>query len=204
MQTTDLDELKALVAELRAEHVAQKEKDRRERWTRYVSLSMVVVAVLSAIASLKGGGFSSHNLTEMNVATFNQTQASDQWAFYQSSSIKGNLYEMEFDRLSSTPAPDTSAIAKVKAKMDKYDKNKAEALAKAKEFEDAREAARKRADSAALHGKEMGLAITVFQVAIALGAMCLIVKKKPLWFASMALSALAVSQMIYVLFFMPN
>ena len=56
MQTTDLDELKQLVAELRAEHMAQKEKERKERWTRYVSLSMVVIAVLAAIATLKGGG----------------------------------------------------------------------------------------------------------------------------------------------------
>jgi hypothetical protein len=203
MQTSDLDELKALVAELRAEHVAQKEKEKRERWTRYVSLSMVVVAVLAAIASLKGGGFSSRNLTDMNEATFNQTKASDQWAFYQSSSIKGNLYEMEMDHLAALPAPDAAAIAKVKAKVDKYDKNKAEASAKAKQFEDAREAARKHADAAAQHAKEMGLAITLFQVAIALGAMCLIVKKKPLWFASMILALLAVAQMVYVLYVMP-
>jgi hypothetical protein len=49
----------------------------------------------------------------------------------------------------------------------------------------------------------MGLAITLFQVAIALGAMCLIVKKKPLWFASMILALLAVAQMVYVLYVMP-
>ena len=58
MQNSDLDELKALVAELRAEHVADKEKARREGWTKYVSLTMVVIAVLAAMASLKGGGFS--------------------------------------------------------------------------------------------------------------------------------------------------
>jgi hypothetical protein len=33
--------------------------------------------------------------------------------------------------------------------------------------------------------------------------MCLIVKKKPLWIASSLLGALAVVQMIYVLYFMP-
>jgi hypothetical protein len=66
MQTTDLDELKALVGELRAEHVAQKAKERNDRWTRYVSLTMVVIAVLAAIATLKGGGFSTRTLKEMN------------------------------------------------------------------------------------------------------------------------------------------
>lgn len=203
IQASDLDELKALVAELRAEHVAQKEKDKRERWTRYVSLSMVAVAVLSAIASLKGGGFSTRNLKEMNEATFNQTQASDQWAFYQASSIKQNLCEIELEHLSAAAAPDAAAVAKMKAKVDKYDANKTDAADKARQFEKAREAARQRADTAALHSKGMGLAITVFQVAIALGAMCLIVKKKPLWFASMALAAFAAGQMIYVLWIMP-
>jgi hypothetical protein len=49
----------------------------------------------------------------------------------------------------------------------------------------------------------MGLAITLYQIAIALGGMCLIVKKKPLWMASGVLALLATAQMIYVLFFLP-
>jgi hypothetical protein len=49
----------------------------------------------------------------------------------------------------------------------------------------------------------MGLAITLYQIAIALGAMCLIVKKKPLWIASSLLGAAATVQMIYVLNFLP-
>ena len=87
MQTSDLNELKQLVAELRAEHVAQKEKEKHDRWTKYVSLTMVVIAVLAAIATLKGGGFTTRTLKEMNEATFNQAKASDQWSYYQAKSI---------------------------------------------------------------------------------------------------------------------
>jgi hypothetical protein len=203
MQTSDLDELKALVAELRAEHVAQKEKEKRERWTKYVSLTMVVIAVLAAIATLKGGGFSTRTLKEMNEATFNQTQASDQWSFYQAKSIKQNLYEIELEHLTAAPSPDAAAVAKLKAKVDKYDKDKADITALAKKFESAREVARQNATIVAEHSRKMGLSITLFQVAIALGAMCLIVKKKPLWFASMIFGSLAVAQMIYVLLILP-
>ncbi len=203
MQTSDLAELKSLVAELRAEHVAQKEKEKRERWTKYVSLTMVVIAVLAAIATLRGGGFSTRTLKEMNEATFNQTQASDQWAFYQAKAIKQNLYEIELDRLTAALPSDAAAIAKVKAKIEKYDKDKADITALAKKFEDARDAARKIATSAAEHSKQMGLSITLFQVAISLGAMCLIVKKKPLWFAAMIFGALAAGQMVYVLYLLP-
>jgi len=203
MQTSDLDELKSLVAELRAEHVAQKEKEKRERWTKYVSLTMVVIAVTAAIATLKGGGFSTRTLKDMNEATFNQTQASDQWSFYQAKSIKQNLYDIELDHLTAAPSPDAAAVAKMKAKVDKYDKDKADITALAKKYEAARDAARKNAMVSAEHAKQMGLSITLFQVAIALGAMCLIVKKKPLWFAAMILGALAVAQMVYVLLVLP-
>lgn len=203
MQTSDLDELKALVAELRAEHVAEKEKVRRESWTKYVSLTMVVIAVLAAVATLKGGGFSTRTLKEMNVATLNQAQASDQWALYEAQSIKENVYQLELEHRSAEPSPDATSVAKIQAKVEKYEATKADATKSAKDFEARRDAARETADGAAKRSQKMGLACTLFQVAIALGAMCLIVKKKPLWFAAMMLGALATAQMVYVLWFMP-
>ena len=203
IQTSDLDELKALVAELRAEHVAQKEKEKRERWTKYVSLTTVVIAVLSAIATLKGGGFSTRSLKEMNEATFNQTQASDQWSYYEAKSIKQNIYELEMEHLTSASSPDAAAVAKIKAKVDQYENDKQDITTKAKQLEQARDAARNRAAVSADHSKLMGYAITFFQVSIALGAMCLIVKKKPLWIAALVFGTLAAAQMVYVLYILP-
>jgi hypothetical protein len=200
MQTTDLDDLKKLVAELRADHGAQKEKEKRDSWTKYVSLTMVCIAVLAAIATLKGGGFSTRTLKEMNEATFNQTQASDQWSFFEAASIKENLYEIELEHLAAAPSPDAGTVEKMKSKIAKYEKNKADITALAKKYEAARDDARKTATSAAEHSRRMGLSITFFQIAIALGATCLIVKKKPLWIVSTTFGALATAQMIYVLY----
>ena len=202
MQTSDLDELKQLVAELRADHIAQKQKEKREAWTKYVSLSMVCIAVLSALATLKGGGFSSHVLTEMNEATFNQAQASDEWAFFEAKSIKENLYQIELEHLTAAPAPDAPAVKKMKDKIAGYDKDKTDISAKAKQFETNRDRARQAATSAAEHSKEMGLSSTLFQISIALGAVCLIMKRKPMWIVAMILSALAVARMIDVLYFL--
>ena len=203
MQNPDLNELKQLVAELRADHVAQKEKEKRDGWTKYVSLTMVCIAVLAAIATLKGGGFSTRTLKEMNEATFNQAQASDQWSYFEAKSIKENLYQIELDHLTAAPVPDAGAVEKMKAKIDKYEKDKADITAIAKKFEAARDEARRLATNSAEHSKAMGLAITLFQIAIALGAMCLIVKKKPLWIVAGVLAALATAQMVYVLYFIP-
>jgi len=203
MQSSDLNDLKQLVAELRADHVAQKEKEKRDSWTKYVSLTMVCIAVLAAIATLKGGGFSTRTLKEMNEATFSQAEASDQWAFYQAKSIKENLYQIELDHLNAAAVPDAVAIKKMTEKIEKYEKDKADITALAKKFEAARDLSRKTAMSVAEHSKQMGLAITVFQIAIALGAMCLIVKKKPLWIASTILGLIATAVMVYVLNFFP-
>ena len=203
MQTNELEELKNLVVELKADRAAQKEKEKRESWTKYVSLSMVFLAVLAGWATLKGGGFTTRTLKEMNEATFNQAEASDQWSFYQAKSIKQNLYEIELDRLNAAAAPEGDKIAKMKAKVDKYDKDKTDITAGAKKFEEARDKARESAARAAEHSKEMGLAITFFQIAIALGGVCLIVKKKPLWLVSCGLGVGATIQLVRVLYFMP-
>lgn len=196
---SEITELKQFIADIKAERAAQKEKEKREWWTKYVSLTLVCLAVLTAIATLKGGGFTTRTLKEMNEATFNQAQASDQWAFFQAKSIKQNLYEIELDHLKNAAGVSSNLVVKVQGKVDKYEKEKAEIMKEARHFEEQREAARKLASSAAEHSRDMGLAITFFQVSIALGGICLVVKKQPLWFVSLALGSFAAVKMFIVL-----
>jgi hypothetical protein len=85
--TESIDELKEIVTALKADRLAQKEKEHRDRWTKYVSLSTIILAVLAAVATQKGAGFSSTTMKQLNLATFNQAEASDQWSFYQAKGI---------------------------------------------------------------------------------------------------------------------
>ena len=195
----ELNELKDFIEQIKADRAAAKEKEKREAWTKYVSLTLVCLAVLTGIATLKGGGFTTLTLKQMNEATFNQAEASDQWAFFQAKSIKQNLYEIDRDHIVRSATADPEALNKVKQKIDKYDKEKSEISKKAGEFEAARDKARDKAGIAADHSKGMGLAITFFQVAIALGGICLVVKKKPLWFLSLALGIYSAYEMFKVL-----
>src|SRR5450432_1033674 len=87
MAATD-DDIKELIREIHSERVAAKEKEKRESWTRYVSLMVVVFAVATAFGSLKSGGFGSKVMLY-------QAQASDTWALYQAKSIKQRLAELE-------------------------------------------------------------------------------------------------------------
>lgn len=194
----DVDELKALVATLKADQQAQKEKERRNEWTKYVSLSMICLAVLAAIATQRGAGYSSTTMKQLNEATFNQAEASDQWAFYQAKGIKQGLYELERDRTTAAPALPSRVLTELTAKVARYDGERKAIAQEAKEFEVKRDLARDLASSAADHGRDMGLATTFFQIAIAIGGVCLVVKKRWLWYSSMAIGALAVMQLLKV------
>jgi len=198
--STDLNELNALVATLKADQLAQKEKEKRDAWTKYVSLSMICLAVLAAIATQKGAGFSSATMKQLNEATFNQAEASDQWSYYQAKGIKQSIFEQERDRLTASGATiEPKVLAAITAKVERYESEKKEITKEAKALEAKRDAARDLSAVSAERGRQMGLSTTFFQIAIALGGVCLVVKKRWLWYVSMATGVLAALQMFKVL-----
>jgi hypothetical protein len=64
----------------------------REKWINYLALTTVILAVCATLSSFKLEHYSVESV-------LNQTKASDMWAFYQSKSIKGYLYELQKDKL---------------------------------------------------------------------------------------------------------
>ena len=196
----ELAELKTFIADLKTDRAAQKEKEQREGWTKYTAISLVFIAVLAAIATQWSGKYSSRVLVELNNSTFHQAKASDQWAYYQAKSIKLNLYEVvrETTPKSADPTGEERAAKAFDAKVEKYKTDEAKIMADAKALEAQVENARQAARRAGEHGSGMGSAIAVFQIAIALGSICLVTKRRGLWYLSMLLAALATFQMILV------
>jgi hypothetical protein len=200
--SNNLDELKGLVATIATDRQAQKDKEKREAWTKYVALSMIVLAVLAATATQRGAGYSSTTMKQLNVATFEQAQASDQWSFYQAKGIKLSIAAEERDVLSATANPDPKRIADLDKKTERYANEQKEITVEAKKLEAKRDEATASATASAKRGSEMGLATTLFQIAISLGGVTLIVKKRWLWSASLLTGAIASAQMARVLWFM--
>jgi Domain of unknown function (DUF4337) len=197
---TEIAELKEFIADLKADRAATKEKEKRDAWTKYVSLSVVIIAVIAAIAAQWGGKYSSRVLTQLNDATYNQSLASDQWAFYQAKSIKLNSYEIAQRELAhaanAADAETAKLIEDYKAKVATYRKEQEDIKAKANGFEAKRDAARAAATVASGKGGKMGLAISFFSVAVALASICMVTKKKPLWFAALILAGVAITEMV--------
>ncbi|MDB6029633.1 MAG: hypothetical protein JWM68_5856, partial [Verrucomicrobiales bacterium] len=148
---TELKELKQFIADLKADRASQKEKEKRESWTKYVSVTIVFLAVLAAIATQWAGRYSSRVLTNLNSATLSQAQASDKWAYYQASSMKEKLYELANANSGTNLKKDD-----IDKSLSKYRTQKEDLSKEAKQLEDDREKFRADAANAGAHGGRMG------------------------------------------------
>ena len=155
-------------------------EEKKEGWLNLLALTTVILAVCATLATFKGGGYSTRTVLRQN-------KASDQWAHYQAKGIKGNLYEVEALRLKRdlelAPRTSTSvlekALADAEKKVIKYDGEKAEIMAKARSLEQER-------DDALRHGAPFGLAVIFLQIGILLSSIAALLKKKPIYFAGLA------------------
>ncbi len=176
---SELAELKEFIAELKADRAATKEKERREAWTKYVSLSIVIIAVIASVAAQQAGKYSGK-------VQMCQAQASDQWNFYQALSIKQHLFEINRQMPKDAGTPEAlQQQKKFDAKIADYEKRKAEIKAKADALEKTR-------DDASRMGARLGPAGSCFTIAIAIASICLMTKKKPLWIISLILACVGI------------
>jgi hypothetical protein len=191
------DQITEFLAALHADRAATKEKEKREAWTKYTSLSIVFIAVLAAVATQWGGKYSSRTLTSLNEATYNQALVTDEWSYFEAKSIKQTIAEGEAGQ--AVRGGDTKLAETLQAKIKRYDAEKAEITAKAKALELKRDQARDVANQNSRKGSEMGLAVSLFQISIAIGSICLVMKKKNLWWISLACATLALAQTVYAM-----
>jgi hypothetical protein len=157
------------------EHAHHILSEGKEKWVLYVALTTAVIAVLAAIAGLLAGDHADE-------AMLAQIHSSDQWAFYQSKSIKSEIIASSNKLLiamGKTPAVQDS----VKIKSNKSEQ--------AKIMQEAKDAQKESDEHVAKH-KILARGVTLFQVAIAIGAISIITKRKVLWVASMGFALIGI------------
>ncbi|HEY6095982.1 MAG TPA: DUF4337 domain-containing protein [Gallionellaceae bacterium] len=159
-------------------------EEKKETWLNYLALTTVILAVCATLSTFKGGGFSTRSV-------MSQSQASDQWAYFQSKGIKAYMYQMQLDRLevelngmqksASKEMRDgySRMIDDYRKRVEKYEKEKAEIETKARDLEKIR-------DESQLHSKAFGMAVIYLQIAILLSSIAGLLKKKPVWYGGLA------------------
>jgi hypothetical protein len=165
-------------------------EEKKETWLSYLALTTVILAVCATLSTFKGGGFSTRSV-------MSQTQASDQWAFFQAKSVKGYIYEMQKDKLElelkgmGAKAPQ-ALLEEYRKKIDgygkkiaRYDEEKAAIQKEAKRYEQIRDDAQK-------HSQTFGIAVIFLQIAILLSSIAALIKKKPVWVLGMAVGIVGI------------
>lgn len=157
-----------------AHHILH-ESEGKERWVLFVALSTAVIAVLAAITGLLAGNNADDAMLE-------QIRSSDQWAFYQAKGIKTDILNSSNHMLIALgKKPDSTVAVKVAANK----KEQQEIMSQAKE-----EAAASNVH--VMKHEIMARGVTMFQIAIAIGAISIITKRKVLWLASLGFAAVGV------------
>lgn len=136
----------------------------------YVAMSSALIAVLAALASLLAG-------YHANDAMIEQLKSTDAWNHYQAKSIKSTIFTaIEELKPAGTALPDAQK------KVDDYKK----------EMEEINERAVELARSSSAHlarHETFARSVTCFQVAIALGAIAVLTRKRRLWLGGLAIGA---------------
>lgn len=148
----------------------------KDRIPTLIAITTLILAVCATLASFKAAGFG-------NKMVLAQSQASDQWAFYQAKSIKETAYQTQRDSMEllrqATPGSDAVYKGKIVAydkEVERYKKEKNEIMADAKKLEAAR-------DNYQEHNSRFGRSLILLQIGILFSSLSTISKNHVYWYA---------------------
>ena len=166
-------------------------EEKKEKWMTYMAITTILIAVAATLSTFKGGGFSTQSL-------LNQTLASDQWAFFQSKSIKRDLYDSRRENLEIQVASlekqkgnesliekYNGLIADYAQKVKTYDTEKEAISKEATNFQNIREESKK-------HSGKFGIAVIFLQISILLSSIATLSKKKFVWISGLILGVIGI------------
>ena len=134
-----------------------------------MALSTALLAALAAIASLLAGDHS-------NEAMISQIRSSDHWSHYQAKGIKAGQLASKLEMLEALDkTPSAADREKVKSYAEDQKRIKEEA-----------ENAEKEAEHHLWKHVWLARSVTLFQIAIAVSAICLLTRRQVFWAASLA------------------
>jgi len=152
------------------------------KYTVPVSVTISILAVLVAGASLLGHRAHTEELLR-------QSQATDQWAYYQAKNIRLHEIQGIADMLGALAPQDKEKTAAVREKylkeLKRYEEDKEDISEKAKDLEKERDLISRRADR--FDGGE-----ALLEVGLVICSITLLTKRRGFWFTGMFVGAIGV------------
>jgi hypothetical protein len=172
----------AIHEEVKADFLLKEQEEKaKNKWLNYLSISTILIAICTTLSTYIGSNYGSQSMQS-------QLKASDQWAFYQGKSIKEYLYEIQINNLETQLLnPQMSeAAGQIRTNMEGFKKNVDRYKTEKEQIsKDARKEEHIR-DDASNHSNAFGLAVVFLEVSILLSSIAALIKKKPIWYLSMA------------------
>jgi hypothetical protein len=163
-------------------------------WLNWLAITTIIFSASATLSTFKGGGYSTK-------AVLAQTKASNQWAYFQSKSVKQHTCELQRDAFelqalgACEPAlADSYRVKLVDLNKDiaRYDKEKNEIKASAESLEVAKSDYQR-------HSSTFGLAVVYLQVAIMFSALAALLKKKYIWGLGVVVGSYGLANFIYAI-----
>ncbi len=164
----------------------------RHSWERWLALLTAIFAVLAAIASLKSGQLANESLLLMNQATLKQTQASDQWAYYQAKGIKQTTRDAATDILTATKAA-AETVERSRKEAERLKGEQSEIQREAHKLEQERTELQDESRQMLERHHSFAYAVTLLQVAIGLSALAVLTGQRAVWYVALVAGAIGIA-----------
>jgi hypothetical protein len=163
-------------------------EEAKEKWTNYLAMTTILIAVCATLSTFKGGGYSTRSL-------LNQTLASDQWSYFNSKGVKSYIFEAQIEDLKFRQSlADQGAKSGSAQKL--YEEQMASLGKMVKKFSDEKKEIKKKAEDflkvsadSKLHSNAFGIAVIFLQVSILLSSIAALTKRKYIWIISLFVGA---------------
>lgn len=164
----------------------------REKWVQGVAITTTVLAVCTAVSSLKASSYS----TKVQIYT---TRQADAWAYYQAKSIKEHTFRLqkesfEFDRILAGSNPEAQEYAEKRIK--KYEEEVARYQKEKGEIEDQAKSLQKEENIFKEHNASFALAVMMLQVAILMSSIAALMTWKYMWFLGLMFGTIGLVYMV--------
>jgi len=174
---------------------SEKTEGRRPRWIDALAVSTALFAVFAAIAALESGNYANEALYKANQAVLLQTQAVDVWNQYQADSIK-KYQQRGLAGVLGHVGGSEQEIQAALAEADRRQQTENELRPEAQRLTDETSALNHESQMQLSHHHRFAIAVTLFQVAIGLGAVAALLRMPVVWWVSLGAGVLGFLSLI--------
>ncbi len=151
----------------------------KDPFEKKIALAIAILAVILSVVENRGAGAKTEAIVKTNLA-------SNQWAWYQSKALKGNLAESNVALLGVLSSTDANAA---KAKAEEQKKEAERYKEEKKELQEKAEDLDKEAKHLLVVNEHCERSTLLLQIAVVLGSIAILVSWRPIFYASLLIGA---------------